>query len=727
MKSQRKYISISAVRVITLVFLVIFSLVSSKPSFGDLAAQPKAYPDWAVVGSGSAPLLSESTGDSETIYQAVFQPRVGMQWKGDLLKYEFDPESGSFDIDPVYSAGQKLQDRTTARVIYTPALQGSALTDEGGNLASFKVWGDDDKNTVLADMMGIPAEDRTTGNHKNFIYWLRGETGVGAIGDYYYRLFDIYHSGLAKVGPPSAGIIRRGNHEDDYTTDFQIPNSSRETVIYAQSNAGLLHCFSDSSGVEKWAFLPPNVRDAIRLRGLKWTVDKQGNTEYLPSVEDQSEAGKSVQLLLADGPVVAEDVFLSDGDYHTVLMGLLGFGGRGMYALDVTDPGNPKFMWALENPSDSAGDDVTVWKGKNPKVLRSAMSTADKTKYDYELLSFTGSTPFVGFYYSDDAKTQRKWIFAVANGQKEDAIKTSAIYIGDIETGEIIQQLQTKSNVPIVTPVAVTMEKRNSDDKDPEARLIKFFYVGDDNGYLYRVDISNPYPAQWPVKNGIPSFFDMETQAGMSYSLDVAKLLNEDGKYEDWVFCGTGDLERYQIPVSNQSNFFAGINSTQIIADNANAKLNLLTEIGLPRPDPYYGWKIDLSKDYFSNQKLYQVFSSPPVVVGGRVYFSTIDPSGTSRIYALDARTGDGLWKPAASSKPRFVELPDTIVSGISLAGNRLAVSVTYENPENPVIPYGFQLFGTNLLYDNLENSVSGITDPTENYDNMTPLYWKTR
>lgn len=747
MRSPIKRLSFLSMSRLILVLLLVgsFFLIPGA-SFGNLLPQKKEFPDgWEVTGTGSAPLLSESTGDEETIYQAIFLPRKDKQWKGDLLKFRFNPETASFDIEPDFSASNELASRDFSidpRLIYTPAQDDPDKNlgdDVGGNLASFKVW-ENNQDAVIAGLLGITDEDRA----KEFIHWFRGETN----GADYSPLFDIYHSGLVKVGPPSAEIIRRGNHEDDYKTDFQIPNSSRETVIYAQSNAGLLHCFSDDGtgeenpGEEKWAFLPPNVRDNHRLMGLKYQLafDKDGNNGALvreeiskkPSVVKPVYLGIDVsnQLLLADGPVLAEDVLLSDGKYHTILMGLLGFGGRGMYVLDVTSPENPKFLWAIENTEDSTNndDDVILWKGMDPKV------SADKTKYDYEYLSFTGSTPFIGFYYSDADKTRRKWIFVMGNG-KSSAQNEAGIYVEDIETGEIIKLVKSKR--AIVTPVGVTLEKRNDEDEDYEPRLIKYFFVGDNKGYLYRVDVSNPSYSQWPEE--ISDFFYLQTQAGMSYSMDVAKLPNAEGGFDDWVFCGSGDLERYQIPVSNQSNFFAAINYTQIKKDDrTKPSLNVLEDIAeVGSTPPPYGWKIDLAEDYFSNDKLFQVFSSPPVVLGGIVYFSTIDRYGTSRIYALDAQTGNGLWKLKDNTSSsgyklaRYVEMTNAIVSGISLAGNRLAISITYKDEASRQFPDvyegSFTLFGENLLYADLKGMVSGITDPTEQYKNMTPLYWKTR
>lgn len=724
MKMPKKFIS-NITRFVLISYFGVSFLFIPGTSFGNLLPQKKEFPDWDVVGAASAPLLSKSTADSETIYQALFEPREAMQWKGYLKKFKFNPDADTFDTNTT-PIGAYVKE--TDRQIYTPA---TGLTEDaiGGNLVFFKVSNDETKNDALADMMGIAKND---GYHKNFINWLRGETNVGAIGTDYHHLFDIYHSGLVKVGPPNAGIIKRGS-EADYVTSFKDPNSSRETVIYVQSNAGLLHCFIDGDVKleEKWAFLPPNVRDGHRLIGLKSELDKKGIpvldkdkiniVNYMPSIERQSEENKSNQLLLADGPVLAEDVLFSNGEYRTVLLGLLGFGGRGMYALDVTAPVNPKFLWAVENSIKKNDSNVIYWKGKDAKKI-------NEIGFGYQKLSFTGSSPFIGFYYADEAKTQRKWVFIIGNGQYisgNAGIGKSAIYISEIETGKIIKVLKTKDNGTIVTPIAVSLERRN-ENENYEPRLIKYFYVGDYTGSLYRADISDHDYDKW--SETIPAFFKMETQAGLSYSLDVAKLKNAAGVEEDWVFCGTGDLEGYQEQNPNQANFFAAINTTAI--GQRIGKLNNLLTINSdnpPTPNPQYGWKLDFKIDKVN----YESLATPPVVIGGKVYFSTQSREGDlvrSRLYALDARTGEGLWLPAASSKTRFIEFTDTIISGISLAGNRIAVSVTYKD-ENAAkqVPYGFHLFGDNLLYGNLEDAVSGVTDPTEKYKNMTPLYWKTR
>ena len=65
------------------------------------------------------------------------------------------------------------------------------------------------------------------------------------------------------------------------------------------------------------------------------------------------------------------------GEWRTILVGLLGYGGQGLYALDVTEPEEPIFLWAVENNivtpdgSSALGADsrkIHYWKkSRNPR------------------------------------------------------------------------------------------------------------------------------------------------------------------------------------------------------------------------------------------------------------------------------------------------------------------------------------------------------------------------
>ncbi len=87
-------------------------------------------------------------------------------------------------------------------------------------------------------------------------------------------------------------------------------------MIYVGANDGMLHGINVGTGDESWRFVPTNV-STPRLSGLTF----QGFTHRY----------------LVDGSPTAADIKLGS-EWHTLLVGGLAAGGRGLFALDVTDP-----------------------------------------------------------------------------------------------------------------------------------------------------------------------------------------------------------------------------------------------------------------------------------------------------------------------------------------------------------------------------------------------------
>jgi len=152
----------------------------------------------------------------------------------------------------------------------------------------------------------------------------------------------ILDSTPAVVGPPAAQV------RDDSYQAFSMalaPNATamktnpRNPMLYVATVDGLLHAFDTTAGlgavtsatakqVEAWAFVPPAV---------------------LPHLMSNYPGANNILL---DGPPVVKDVVFSrttgtaqkipwTQEWHTMLVSGFGAGGRGYYALDVTDPRLP--------------------------------------------------------------------------------------------------------------------------------------------------------------------------------------------------------------------------------------------------------------------------------------------------------------------------------------------------------------------------------------------------
>ncbi|WP_426737530.1 PilC/PilY family type IV pilus protein, partial [Pseudomonas aeruginosa] len=118
----------------------------------------------------------------------------------------------------------------------------------------------------------------------------------------------------------------------DYGT-FKTEADQRSPRVYVGSNDGMLHGFNTKTGVEEFAFIPTAVFEKLnKLTGISY---QGGSHQYL-----------------VDAAPGASDAFF-DGAWHTVLIGTLGAGGRGLFALDVTKPDDVKLLWEYDSSTDS--------------------------------------------------------------------------------------------------------------------------------------------------------------------------------------------------------------------------------------------------------------------------------------------------------------------------------------------------------------------------------------
>jgi type IV pilus assembly protein PilY1 len=130
-------------------------------------------------------------------------------------------------------------------------------------------------------------------------------------------------------------------------------------MVYVGANDGMLHAFRaaddtttaliNEGGQEDWAYIPLLV-----MPNLYHLADKHYGDNH---------------RFYVDGSPVAADICVSfctnaaSAVWKTILIGGLNHGGRGYYALDVTDPANPKALWEFT-------DNNMGYTYGNPKVVK---------------------------------------------------------------------------------------------------------------------------------------------------------------------------------------------------------------------------------------------------------------------------------------------------------------------------------------------------------------------
>ena len=387
----------------------------------------------------TTPAVMSDVTKGNFVYQSTFEYARDMQWKGSLKKYKLN-SNGSFGAVQ-WDAGDKLNSKSaSSRNIWTPEIN--------TNINNFTTSNRD----ALKSRM-FPSQSPTNTEVENLINFIRGvdvydQDGDGNKTESIHKLADIYHSDLIVVGKPEAPAINDGtinsqkkdsyyrfqnnynNFKNGSTCGGPCPN--RKEIVYAGANNGILHAFDASNGNELWGYIPPNVL---------------GNLEKVPS----SKANSTNAIYGVDGSPVVKDIYYDDTPndgstnprWRTILLSGLGAGGKGLFAIDVTNPDSPTHLFAINN--DETNKAVQHWGVNRMKNEFGYASGTIDPQYDYRKLGETWSTPRITRI---KVSGKDKWV-AVFGGGYNGAVNPnigSAVFVLDLEDeGRLLKVIDIES------------------------------------------------------------------------------------------------------------------------------------------------------------------------------------------------------------------------------------------------------------------------------------------
>lgn len=263
----------------------------------------------------------------------LYQPQFTTgSFTGDVVASGFDTATGRFSTT-VWRASQQLPAANARNIrvnLNTPA--GSAPAEFAWSTTGGA------NNAVLKTLLGMGTDtDEATRDVVNFIRGDRSqEEPNGALRRRSGLIGSIVNSQPVRVSAPLSGIFGnvRFNGSSSYNA-FVASNAGRTPMLYVGANDGMLHGFNANTGAETFAFIPR-------------TVLANGLRSY-------TEPGFTHQFFL-DGEITVADAFVqvpgsTVAAWRTILVGSLGRGGRGLFALDVTNPADIRFLWEI-NGSD---------------------------------------------------------------------------------------------------------------------------------------------------------------------------------------------------------------------------------------------------------------------------------------------------------------------------------------------------------------------------------------
>jgi len=407
---------------------IVIALIIGSAVFAAAVFYPNTQP-WGYV---APPALTGSNFSSNSVYAYTPWFEDG-SFRGDLIAFPVGTNGAVSLLAPRWRASNVIQGQhfSTGRNI--------ATTDGDGTATAF-----------LYDSL-TPGQQSLVGSEK-LVNFVRGDRTFENGGQFRIRisvLGDIIHSTPVHLGKPIAGYIY-----DDYLS-FAEDNTSRAERIYVGANDGMLHAFDAVNGAEVVAFIPSMV-----MSNLSRLAEDPYNHYYF-----------------VDGPLTIGDAHYDDA-WHSVLVGGLGAGGKGYFALDVTDPtassdteAANKFLWEFHN--GSTGGQNVGYSYARPSIVR--------------LKSGKWAAIFGNGYISADGK--------------------ASLYVVNIQTGELIKELVVNggANNGLSSPTVI--------DSSGDG-YIDTAYAGDLNGNVWKFDLESTGHGSWAVAlSGWPLFTTTSGQA----------------------------------------------------------------------------------------------------------------------------------------------------------------------------------------------------------------------
>jgi len=360
------------------------------------------------------------------------------RWSGDLLAFDLEELIGDSESDPVWSASDKLDAKDEDDRVI--------FTFDGLNGIPFRY--DNLNSSNLLYNLNEPQVQYLRGDRsREFPFPEEEEFPEGKFRPRDSKMGDIIHS---------------------------IPTHHND-VVYVGANAGMLHAFDAQSGEELFAYAP-----GIVLENLYKLTDPGYEYQYY-----------------VDGTP-----FIRTVDGESILVGGLRGGGKGYYALDVTNP------HSIEE-SDAA--EIVKWEFT-----------------DHNDLGYSFSMPVI-------MRTEAEgWVVLFGNGYNSQS-GNAVLFIRDVHDGSEIVTMDTEAGPGngIVGNIEAIDTQANG--------YIDFVYAGDLKGNIWKFDLRGSESRDWKISyNGEP-LFTAESEDGKAQPITTAPDIIRHCVYPGYmVIFGTG-------------------------------------------------------------------------------------------------------------------------------------------------------------------------------------------
>lgn len=575
---------------------------------------------------------------------------------------------------------------------YSPGLTNPAFDTNANNIGARKLFYDDTTNTgadntglraLNADVttatalqtylgaasVGTCAESESGDTACRLLMWARGVqyydpdnnsiTNNSVLRGRSWVLNDLLHS-----RPFAINYGARGSGSDYSTTNPDIR-------ILTGSNDGFMHMLrntkpndtsnaNDTDGVETWAFMPKEVMPIVQT-----LVTNDASTKHPYGVD----GAPTAYLLDANGdgnidPTSCATIAGSSYCDKVWLFFGLRRGGSAYYALDLTNPDEPKLMWKITNTTTGFTEMGQSWS--TPKI---GMMLFNGNTVSKPVLVFGG-----GYAPNKDTHAGHTGYSGTAIGT--DDTVGNAVYIVDAQTGALVWKtvFDDSASTPSYDAANKTYKRKDMKDSIPSDAtlvdsdgngLIDRIYVGDTGGVLWRIDTWCPNQdgttANCAVDGGAgvwkatPIFSAGRQKYGQTsladdrrffYAPAYVKTKDATGNL-DAVIIGTGDRENpkdttivnWMYMIKDRSTSYTPPTTLLTPADLTDVTCVGSTSSTCNTVNAN-GWKLKLECPPAAPASCGEKNLSSPVALGDKVFFSTYIPKSTTTGCGLDEGKG---------------------------------------------------------------------------------------
>ncbi|NOQ51882.1 MAG: hypothetical protein GQ578_06675 [Desulfuromonadaceae bacterium] len=666
------------------IYLGFFKPMNDEPWYGNLKKFGLNSASQITAFDSSGDLVKATDDDGYFLVDLYGDPTLSSFWNTTL-------DGGAVNAGGV---GEKLLTRTSARAIYT-WLGGTKDLNDPVNVFSIANSAINVTALGLSDGMSPDAA-----NLINFIHGLDAyaQFSTDTTAKRPWILGDIMHSKPVVLNYSSFNPEADDDGDDVLNEDDPTTPVVNDSYIFVGGNDGMLHAFRDVSGEEAWAFIPPDL-----LKNLQYLSDTDRHYYFVDS-------SPVIYVYDADG-----DGNVEAGDKAILICGMRRGGGtnnitqpvdgdapppsRGSYfALDITNPEDPQFMWQINSEVDDFGEMGQTWslprltKMKVGGVIKvvavfgAGYDTNEDLRYGPnqnfpddtdETTNTSMAPPGEGDVISAGTATH------APSDSDSDAFfpRGRGIYVVEVATlsdgvpgfgssGQLIWSYTNADNSAMsycIPSDPLVLDRDNDGYTD-------HIYIGDTGGQLWRFNVADTATTDnWTGTRIFTANVDGSTDVGRKIFYKPTATVSGD---DTLLYFGTGDREhplntavvdRFYVvrdresedptpwPLTETNLVDVTLDNLQSSTISAETAATLRAKLTPPYytdgTTVYYGWYIKLDEN--DGEKVL----SNPKVFSGTVYFSTYEPAsidssddpcegklGPARLYAVNALTAEAVF-----------------------------------------------------------------------------------